>query len=125
MTYVARRRANQLGHGMLFHEFRHVKPYQCTFTIKQELPEGPRNRNEPTGRKGFLSPARERRIARASAEIAGRCDTTRLCNSISIRNNFWVSASLSDVTGMPVQRAITSSTSSRVTSAETSASSWV
>jgi hypothetical protein len=35
-------------------------------------PVGPRNRNEPTGRSGFFSPARERLIARASAEIAGR-----------------------------------------------------
>ena len=35
-------------------------------------PVGPRNRNEPTGRSGFFKPARERRMARASAEIAGR-----------------------------------------------------
>ena len=35
-------------------------------------PVGPKNRKEPTGRKGFLSPARERLMARASAEIAGR-----------------------------------------------------
>ena len=34
------------------------------------------NRNDPTGRSGFLSPARERRIARANAEIAGRCEMT-------------------------------------------------
>ena len=33
-------------------------------------PVGPRNRNEPAGRLGDFSPARERRIARASAEIA-------------------------------------------------------
>ena len=86
-------------------------------------PVGPRNRNDPTGRSGFFKPARDRRIARASAEIAGRCEMTRLCSSISVRNSFCVSSSLSELTGMPVQRAITSSTSSRVTSAETIASS--
>ncbi len=33
-------------------------------------PVGPRNTKLPTGRAGFLSPARERRIAREIAEIA-------------------------------------------------------
>ena len=41
-------------------------------------PVGPRKRNEPTGRHGFFNPARDRRIARARAEIAGRCETIRL-----------------------------------------------
>ena len=38
--------------------------------------------------------------------------TTRWCSSVSIRKSFCVSSSLSDVIGMPVQRAITSSMSS-------------
>ena len=33
-------------------------------------PVGPRNRNEPAGRFGLFRPARERRMARASAMIA-------------------------------------------------------
>ena len=86
-------------------------------------PVGPKNRNDPTGRSGFFSPARERRIARAKAEIAGRCDTTRLCSSASMRRSFRCSSSFREVTGMPVQRAMTSSTSSRVTLAVTIASS--
>ena len=41
-------------------------------------PVGPRNRNEPMGRFGLFSPARERRMARASAEMARSCEMTRL-----------------------------------------------
>ena len=33
-------------------------------------PVGPRNRNEPIGRSGLFRPARERRMARARAQIA-------------------------------------------------------
>jgi hypothetical protein len=33
-------------------------------------PVGPRNTKLPTGRAGFFSPARERRMARDNAEIA-------------------------------------------------------
>ena len=79
-------------------------------------PVGPKKRNEPTGRCGFLSPARERRIARARAEMAGRCDTIRSCRAFSMVNNFSASFCLIDAMGTPVQRAITSSTSSLVTS---------
>ena len=79
-------------------------------------PVGPRKRNEPTGRCGFFKPARERRIARAKAEIAGRCEITRLCNSFSMRRSFFDSPSLSETIGMPVQRAMTSSMSLRLTS---------
>ena len=41
-------------------------------------PVGPRNTKLPTGRFGFLRPARERRIARESAEIAFSWLMTRL-----------------------------------------------
>ena len=37
MTHVARRRADQLRHGMLFHELRHVKANHRALTAKQEL----------------------------------------------------------------------------------------
>ena len=56
-------------------------------------PVGPRKRNEPTGRCGFLSPARERRIARARAEIAFRCETMRSCKAFSIESSFSASFS--------------------------------
>ncbi len=88
-------------------------------------PVGPRNRNEPTGLFGFFNPARERRIARARAEIAGRCETIRLCSSFSMLRSFCASSSLIDETGTPVQRAITSSTSSFVTSTAKNESSIV
>ena len=41
--------------------------------------------------------------------------TIRLCSSSSMRSSFADSSSLSEVIGMPVQREITSSMSSRVT----------
>src|SRR5215212_7193620 len=86
-------------------------------------PVGPKNRNEPTGRCGFLSPARERRMERARAEMAGRCAMTRLRSSSSMRRSFCVSSSFREVMGMPVQRAMTSSMSSRVTSTDMMSSS--
>ena len=50
-------------------------------------PVGPRNRKLPTGRFGFFSPARERRMARDSAEIALSWLMTRLCSSSSMRSS--------------------------------------
>ena len=75
-------------------------------------PVGPRKRNEPTGRPGAFKPARERRMARASAEIALSWLMMRLCSSSSMRRSLDISSSLMDVTGTPVQRATTSSMSS-------------
>src|SRR3954449_3772881 len=49
-------------------------------------PEGPRKMNEPVGRLGSLSPARERRIAFATASIAGCWPMTRLCTADPLRN---------------------------------------
>ena len=74
-------------------------------------PVGPRNRNEPTGRFGFLSPARVRRIARATALMAPSCETIRLWSSCSMRSSFSDSSSFSEVIGIPVQRETTSSMS--------------
>ena len=65
-------------------------------------PEGPRKMNEPLGRLGSLRPARERRMALDTASMAAFCPMTRLWSSSSIRISFWVSASVSLNTGMPV-----------------------
>src|SRR6478752_6066328 len=65
-------------------------------------PDGPRKMNEPVGRLGSFSPARERRIAFEMTSIAGCWPITRLCSSSSIRISFCVSASVSLNTGMPV-----------------------
>ena len=78
-------------------------------------PVGPRKRNEPTGRFGFLSPARVRRMALATALIAPSCDTIRRCSSSSMRSSFSDSSSLREVIGIPVQRETTSSMSAFVT----------
>ena len=65
-------------------------------------PEGPRNTNEPVGRFGSLRPARERRIALEIVSTAACWPITRLWSSSSMRISFWVSASVSLKTGMPV-----------------------
>ena len=65
-------------------------------------PEGPRKMNEPVGRLGSLRPARERRIALETTSIAWCWPMTRLWSSSSMRISFWVSASVSLKTGMPV-----------------------
>ena len=65
-------------------------------------PDGPRKTKEPVGRFGSLRPARERRIAFETTSIAWCWPMTRLCSSSSIRISFWVSASVSLKTGMPV-----------------------
>ena len=50
-------------------------------------PVGPRNMKLPTGRFGFFSPARERRMARDTAEIAFSWLMTRRWSSCSIRRS--------------------------------------
>ena len=65
-------------------------------------PEGPRKMNEPVGRLGSLRPARERRMAFETASMAACWPMTRLWSSSSMRISFWVSASVSLKTGMPV-----------------------
>src|SRR5437899_4077358 len=61
---------------------------------------GPRKKKQPTGRKGDLSPARLRRIARASAVMALSWLMTRLCSSGSMRSSFCCSSSLMEVTAI-------------------------
>src|SRR2546425_249062 len=76
------------------------KPASERATSVFPTPVGPRNRNEPTGRPGAFSPARERRMARASAEMARSWLMTRLCSSSSMRRSFDISSSLMAVTGL-------------------------
>ena len=78
-------------------------------------PVGPRNRNEPLGREGSESPARERRIASATALTASSCPTTRLCRASSIRNSLSRSPSSILATGIPVHLETTSAISSSLT----------
>jgi hypothetical protein len=85
---VARGRADQLGDGVLLHVLGHVEAHERLLVVEQELrerratsvfptPEGPRKMNEPIGRFGFLTPSRERRIARLIAPIERSCPITR------------------------------------------------
>ena len=62
-----------------------------------------------------FKPARERRMARAKAEMAFSWLMMRLCNSSSMRSSLVISSSRMAVMGTPVQRATTSSISSLVT----------
>ena len=66
-------------------------------------PVGPRNRNEPIGRRGSLSPARARRTASDTAWTASSWPTTRSCRRSSMWTSFSVSPSIRRLTGMPVQ----------------------
>ncbi len=75
-------------------------------------PDGPRKMNEPVGRFGSLSPARERRIAFETASMAAFWPITRLWSSSSMRISFCVSASVSLNTGMPVHMETMSAISS-------------
>src|SRR5882724_901169 len=67
-------------------------------------PVGPRNRNEPIGRSGSASPARERRSAPDTADTASSWPTTRSCRRSSMWTSFSTSPSISRVTGIPVTR---------------------
>src|SRR5215210_2629857 len=75
-------------------------------------PEGPRKMNDPVGRFGSFRPARERRMAFETASMAASCPMTRLWSSSSMRMSFWVSASVSLKTGMPVHMETMSAISS-------------
>ena len=79
-------------------------------------PVGPRNRKEPIGRLGSDSPARDRRIALATAVTASSWPMTRSCSTSSMRTSFAISPSMSRLTGMPVHLATISAMSSSSTS---------
>src|SRR6059058_4281277 len=85
-------------------------------------PVGPRNRNEPFGRRGSASPARERRMAFATMCSATSWPTTRLDSASSMRSSFSFSPSSIFETGMPVHLETTSAISSSVTLLRTRAS---
>ena len=82
-------------------------------------PVGPRNRNDPIGRSGSATPARDRRTASATAWTARPWPMMRVPSSSSIRRSLPVSPSSSRPAGMPVQDATTSATSSGPTSSLT------
>ena len=80
--------------------------------------------NEPAGRFGSLIPARERRIAFETAVIATSWPITRLWSSSSMRISFFVSASVSLKTGIPVHIATMSAISSSPTWGRSPLSPW-
>ena len=81
---VARRRADQLGDGVLLHVLATCRsgpaPSGCRRGTRRAgapprscpRPTGPRKMNEPTGRCGLLTPRRERRIARRDRRDGAR-----------------------------------------------------
>ena len=79
-------------------------------------PVGPMKMNEPIGRFGSLSPARERRTALETATTASSWPMTRSLRLSSIRTSFWISDSIIRVTGTPVHLETISAMSSSVTS---------
>ena len=84
-------------------------------------PVGPRNRKEPMGRLGSLSPARARRMERAMALTASSCPITRLCNVSSSCIRRSASVCVMRCTGTPVQLATIWATSSSSTTSRASA----
>ena len=72
--------------------------------------------NEPIGRFGSLSPARERRMALATAVTASSWPITRWCSCSSRWTSLLISPSISRVTGTPVHLLTTSAMSSASTS---------
>ena len=91
------------------------KPASALHSSVLPTPVGPRNRKEPVGRFGSDRPARERRIALATAAIASSWPTTRSCSLASICSSLSRSPCISLETGMPVARATTSAISSAPT----------
>ena len=79
-------------------------------------PVGPRNRNDPMGRFGSDRPARDRRIAFATALTASSWPMTRPWRTSSMRTSLAISPSMSRLTGMPVHFETISATSSSSTS---------
>ena len=75
-------------------------------------PVGPSIKKELLGRFCSDKPARDRRIALATALTALSCPTTRSLNCCSISNSFSCSPLNILLTGMPVQRDTTSAISS-------------
>ena len=73
------------------------------------------------GRRGSLSPARARRTASETAAIASSWPTTRAWSRSSMWTSFSSSPSMRRVTGIPVQAATISATSSAETSSLSSA----
>ena len=120
---VAGRRADQLRDRVLLHVLGHVEADERVVAAEEEVRQRARQlRLADAGRPeedeaadraavGFLSPARDRRMARDSAEIAFSWLITRRCSSSSIRRSLSPSSSFTDVSGTPVHFETTSSIS--------------
>ena len=78
-------------------------------------PVGPRKRNDPVGRSGSATPARERRTASDTARTASAWPIRRAPMIDSIESSFSVSPCSSRPAGMPVHAEITSAMSSAPT----------
>ena len=125
---VAGRRADEARHGVLLHVLRHVDAHHRPLVVEQELGERAcelgladsrrTEEEERADRAGSdrTSPARERRIAFATATTAAFWPTTRWCRCSSSRTSFAISPSMRRETGMPVHLATISATSSSSTS---------
>ena len=83
-------------------------------------PVGPKNMKDPVGRFGSDRPARERRIASATALTASCWPTTRLLSTSSMRSSLSRSPSSIRDTGIPVHFETISATSVSVTELRTS-----
>src|ERR1035438_5857826 len=75
------------------------KPASARATSVLPTPVGPRKRNEPAGRLLDFKPARDRRMARASAEMAFSWLMTRLCSSSSMRSSLVIFSSFLEGVG--------------------------
>ncbi len=84
-------------------------------------PVGPRKINDPIGRFGSLSPARERRMALATRSSAASCPMTRSRSRSSMLMSFLTSPSSILETGIPVHLETMRATSSSSTSSFNSA----
>ena len=70
-------------------------------------PVGPRNTNEPSGRRAEDRPVRDRRMADAITEMASSWPMTFLCSSSSMRSSFCDSLCTMRASGMPVMSEMT------------------
>ena len=132
---IARRRADELGDGVLLHELRHIEADEGLLRAEEEVREGARHLGfaDAGGAEEEEAADGARGVLEAGARAANGAgqggdglvlEMTRLCSSSSTRRSFCVSSSLMEVMGTPVQRLTTSSMSSRVTMPAEESSRW-
>ena len=127
VAHVARGRADEPRDRVLLHVLRHVDADHRVLRVEHELGQragqlGLAHAGRARGRgrcrsggSGSCRPARERRIALATASTASSWPMTRSCRRSSMWTSFSTSPSMRRETGMPVQRPTTSATSSAST----------